>query len=132
MGPSTFTTAPPGASSGDRSWTSRKTFEYSGMARNVEIKARISNVEALWQKARALASEGPFEIEQDDTFFRCEAGRLKLRDFLDGNGEGARGYAEHRNGAHRCCRADPVSCGRDSPRRAGGTERSGIAEGESQ
>lgn len=57
------------------------------MARNIEIKARIASVEAFLPKAAALASDGPFEIEQDDTFFRCEAGRLKLRDFLDGSGE---------------------------------------------
>lgn len=57
------------------------------MARNVEIKARISSVEALLPLAAALASQGPIEIRQDDTFFRCEAGRLKLRDFLDGSGE---------------------------------------------
>jgi adenylate cyclase class IV len=57
------------------------------MARNVEIKARISSVEALLPAASALASEGPQEIEQDDTFFPCPSGRLKLRDFLDGSGE---------------------------------------------
>jgi adenylate cyclase class IV len=57
------------------------------MARNVEIKARIPSVEALLPRAASLASEGPFEIRQDDTFFHCEAGRLKLRDFLDGSGE---------------------------------------------
>ena len=57
------------------------------MARNVEIKARISSVEALFPKAAALANERPVEIAQDDTFFNCESGRLKLRDFLDGSGE---------------------------------------------
>ena len=57
------------------------------MARNVEIKARIGSVEALLPVVAALADQGPFEIAQDDAFFRCEAGRLKLRDFLDGTGE---------------------------------------------
>ena len=57
------------------------------MARNVEIKARISNIESLLPGVAALASDGPSEIKQDDTFFRCEAGRLKLRDFLNGTGE---------------------------------------------
>lgn len=57
------------------------------MARNVEIKARIANVEALIPKVAALGGDGPFEILQDDTFFRCESGRLKLRDFLNGSGE---------------------------------------------
>ena len=57
------------------------------MPRNVEIKARIASVEALRPRAAALASSGPVEISQDDTFFRCATGRLKLRDFLDGSGE---------------------------------------------
>jgi adenylate cyclase class IV len=57
------------------------------MARNVEIKARIASVEALLPRARLLA-DGPEErIEQDDTFFVCARGRLKLRDFRDGSGE---------------------------------------------
>ncbi|MCX7050198.1 MAG: class IV adenylate cyclase [Candidatus Sumerlaeota bacterium] len=57
------------------------------MARNIEIKARIESVEALIPKAAALAAEGPVEIAQDDTFFRCEGGRLKLRIFCDDRGE---------------------------------------------
>ena len=57
------------------------------MPRNIEIKARIDSVEALVPKAAAVATEGPIEIAQDDTFFRCEAGRLKLRAFSAANGE---------------------------------------------
>jgi len=57
------------------------------MARNVEIKARVSNVEAMRQKAAAVADKGPIEITQDDTFFRCESGRLKLRAFSSHEGE---------------------------------------------
>lgn len=49
------------------------------MARNIEIKARIGSVEALAAKVAALADQGPVEIMQDDTFFKCERGRLKLR-----------------------------------------------------
>ena len=60
---------------------------FLAMARNVEIKARISSIESLLPKVVALASDGPSEIKQDDTFFQCEAGRLKLRDFLNGTGE---------------------------------------------
>jgi predicted adenylyl cyclase CyaB len=55
--------------------------------RNIEIKALIASVDALLPCAAAIASEGPTEIEQDDTFFRCDAGRLKLRTFTDGTGE---------------------------------------------
>lgn len=58
------------------------------MARNVEVKARIASIEALLPRARALA-DGPAAqcIAQDDTFFACARGRLKLRDFGDGHGE---------------------------------------------
>ena len=57
------------------------------MPRNVEIKARINNVEALHRAAAAIADEGPVEIAQDDTFFACDNGRLKLRKFADDHGE---------------------------------------------
>jgi len=49
------------------------------MARNIEIKARIESVEAMRTKAAALANQGPIDLLQDDTFFTCERGRLKLR-----------------------------------------------------
>ena len=51
------------------------------MSRNVEIKARITSVEALLPKVEAVADQGPFEIRQDDTYFACNTGRLKLRTF---------------------------------------------------
>lgn len=57
------------------------------MARNIEIKAHIESVEALAPKAAAIADEGPIEIVQDDTFFRCDSGRLKLRAFSNNEGE---------------------------------------------
>ncbi|HWH81873.1 MAG TPA: class IV adenylate cyclase [Burkholderiaceae bacterium] len=57
------------------------------MARNVEIKARIDSVEALLPRARACADGEPEPIAQDDTFFHCAHGRLKLRVFADGRGE---------------------------------------------
>src|SRR6267378_8178724 len=57
------------------------------MARNIEIKAHVESIEALAAKAAAIADEGPIEIIQDDTFFRCESGRLKLRAFSSEEGE---------------------------------------------
>ena len=51
----------------------------SAYARNIEIKAHIESIEALAPKAAALAAEGPIQLTQDDTFFRCDSGRLKLR-----------------------------------------------------
>jgi predicted adenylyl cyclase CyaB len=57
------------------------------MARNVEIKARIDSVDALASRVAALSDQGPFEIRQDDTFFTCGQGRLKLRALAAGEGE---------------------------------------------
>lgn len=57
------------------------------MARNIEIKARIESVETLAAKVAALADQGPVEIMQDDTYFTCESGRLKLRVFSANAGE---------------------------------------------
>jgi predicted adenylyl cyclase CyaB len=58
-----------------------------GMPRNVEIKARIPSVEAIAPRVAALADRGPVEIAQDDTFFACERGRLKLRTLSPTEGE---------------------------------------------
>lgn len=57
------------------------------MPRNIEIKARVADRAALEQRAAALADDGPAQIFQDDTFFVCPEGRLKLREFGDGTGE---------------------------------------------
>ena len=57
------------------------------MARNVEIKARVESLAAIAQKAAAIATSGPVEIAQDDTFFACPSGRLKLRAFSADRGE---------------------------------------------
>lgn len=57
------------------------------MSRNVEIKARITSVEALLPRVQSLADQGPFDIRQDDTYFACNTGRLKLRMFSKGEGE---------------------------------------------
>jgi predicted adenylyl cyclase CyaB len=57
------------------------------MPRNIEIKARIPSVDALLERVAALADQGPFEIDQDDSFFSCANGRLKLRAFSSEEGE---------------------------------------------
>jgi len=57
------------------------------MPRNIEIKARIESIPQLQSRVAAIATEGPTEIFQDDTFFACENGRLKLRAFSDVSGE---------------------------------------------
>ena len=57
------------------------------MPRNVEIKACIENFNDLEVKVIEIADTGPTELIQDDTFFECGNGRLKLRTFSDNSGE---------------------------------------------
>jgi predicted adenylyl cyclase CyaB len=57
------------------------------MARNVEIKARVADIEPLSRAVAAVADQSPITILQDDTFFRCAGGRLKLRTFSPTSGE---------------------------------------------
>ncbi|MCU0612007.1 MAG: class IV adenylate cyclase [Candidatus Eisenbacteria bacterium] len=57
------------------------------MPRNIEIKARIDDVERALQRARNVAGEAPTLLLQDDTFFNCANGRLKLRILSDSAGE---------------------------------------------
>jgi predicted adenylyl cyclase CyaB len=47
--------------------------------RNVEIKARVVDLEPVRRIAERLADAEPTVLEQDDTFFACSQGRLKLR-----------------------------------------------------
>lgn len=55
--------------------------------RNVEIKARVGDLAEVEARARGIATEGPTDIAQDDTFFTCATGRLKLREFSPARGE---------------------------------------------
>lgn len=57
------------------------------MPRNIEIKARLDNIAAVEPLVAALATAGPTLIVQDDSFFTCAQGRLKLRRFADGSAE---------------------------------------------
>ncbi len=57
------------------------------MARNIEIKARVDNAEGLWSSVQAISDTEAETIHQEDVFFECSNGRLKLRKFPDGTGE---------------------------------------------
>ena len=57
------------------------------MARNIEIKARLTDLPTTLALARQVAGSEPELIAQDDTFFTSAQGRLKLRAFADGRGE---------------------------------------------
>jgi adenylate cyclase len=59
----------------------------NGPGRNIEIKARVADRERVEGRAAKLADRGPTRIAQEDTFFHCPRGRLKLRVFEDGSGE---------------------------------------------
>ena len=59
----------------------------SSVDRNVEIKAKASNFRRLQKLVEALALTQPQSIYQEDTFFNCPVGRLKLRTFSNGTGE---------------------------------------------
>ncbi|KAK4012368.1 hypothetical protein OUZ56_021468 [Daphnia magna] len=56
-------------------------------ARNVEIKAKIHDINAVTEKVSEVCKMEMEVIEQCDTFFKTENGRLKLREFKDGSGE---------------------------------------------
>ncbi|KAJ8931926.1 hypothetical protein NQ314_015124 [Rhamnusium bicolor] len=55
--------------------------------RNIEIKARVRNLNAFITKAKCLSKKNGEIIKQDDTFFNVLQGRLKLRKFEDGDAE---------------------------------------------
>lgn len=55
--------------------------------RNIEIKARVADLAAIEARAAAIADSGPVDIAQDDTFFACPQGRLKLRELAPGQGQ---------------------------------------------
>jgi adenylate cyclase len=57
------------------------------MARNIELKARVTDLASVEMRARELADRGPFDLSQDDTFFTCSTGRLKLRELAPDRGE---------------------------------------------
>jgi predicted adenylyl cyclase CyaB len=57
------------------------------MPRNIEIKASVEHLDGIENKVALIATEDPTTIAQDDTFFRCDSGRLKLRAFSDTEGE---------------------------------------------
>ncbi|XP_031671137.1 uncharacterized protein LOC109887153 isoform X3 [Oncorhynchus kisutch] len=52
------------------------------MPSNVEIKARVSNATRLAERASQLSQSEGTVIRQQDTFFNCSTGRLKLRNLM--------------------------------------------------
>jgi predicted adenylyl cyclase CyaB len=56
------------------------------MAINIEIKARVAELEALRQDVQELADRPVELLQQEDVFFHIKKGRLKLR--VEGGGTG--------------------------------------------
>jgi len=51
------------------------------------MKARAADLARIERRARALAERDPVDLLQDDTFFACATGRLKLRELAPDRGE---------------------------------------------
>lgn len=57
------------------------------MASNIEIKARVRDMDMLRKRAEALSDTPCQVIPQEDTFFNIDRGRLKLRILGDARGQ---------------------------------------------
>ncbi len=54
---------------------------------NVEIKAKVRDLTRQREIAAQISNSGPTLLEQTDTFFKVQRGRLKLREFASGDAE---------------------------------------------
>jgi adenylate cyclase len=54
---------------------------------NIEIKARLRDLDDTLQRVAALEADGPYTIPQEDVFFNAPSGRLKLRILAPDRGE---------------------------------------------
>jgi adenylate cyclase class IV len=57
------------------------------MARNIELKVRVDDIDAIVANAVRCADGPPVTIDQDDTFYAVAQGRLKLRRSAAGGAE---------------------------------------------
>ncbi len=73
------------------------------MPANIEIKAHLRNRAAAVATAARLSASKPEIIHQEDIFFRCDKGRLKLRVFEPGRGEL---ILYHRDDVAEVCRSN--------------------------
>jgi predicted adenylyl cyclase CyaB len=64
-----------------------KKLEGNRVGKNIEIKAKISNFEKVRQQVKTISDTEEKILTQKDTFFNCNFGRLKLRDFQNGKAE---------------------------------------------
>ena len=57
------------------------------MPSNIEMKARVADPKRKYALAERLAGAPPTALQQEDTFFPCAQGRLKLRQLSAVHGE---------------------------------------------
>jgi predicted adenylyl cyclase CyaB len=57
------------------------------MARNVEVKAKVEDADALRDRIEALSDTPVETLDQEDVFFDVPRVRVKVRTFADGPGE---------------------------------------------
>lgn len=57
------------------------------MPSNIEIKVSLKDVDRFRMAIERIVADQPRTIHQEDIFFNCESGRLKLRIFPDNTGE---------------------------------------------
>ena len=69
---------------GDETDITRRLGEF---ARNVEIKARVDDLERTHRLVAQAADRGPELLTQTDIFFNVQEGRLKLREFSETEAE---------------------------------------------
>jgi len=57
------------------------------VGRNIEIKSRVHDIEAMRRRVEEVSAEGWTLLHQEDTFFHCPNGRLKLREQIGSEDE---------------------------------------------
>jgi predicted adenylyl cyclase CyaB len=57
------------------------------MGSNIEIKARVDDLASIEEKVKPLATSRPDVLRQEDVFFNCPHGRLKMRVLHDDHAE---------------------------------------------
>lgn len=57
------------------------------LSQNLEVKVRVDDLQAIRREVIKLPPRDTKRLHQIDTYFRCETGRLKLREINDTRGE---------------------------------------------
>jgi adenylate cyclase class IV len=57
------------------------------MKSNIEIKAKITDVQGIEKRVQDICKTDPSILHQKDIYYKSKSGRLKLRIFSDNEGE---------------------------------------------